>query len=177
MTFEQGETEGRKLLDLCHAIAASWESPLSGIKFGCSKGKVEEYWARFPSHKPTDAMTGFLCTVVPSDLVDLGVVKLMPYDELIDYNDESAPLCNFSREIGFAGFAYWTGNGDGDAWVFDLNDHSICSLPVGTYTETYDEICEDAYARSPDFLSWRTFLVEEAVKREWLGPDAGKALL
>jgi len=170
MSYEHGIAEGQKLISLIKRIYESWDDieTFESIKFGVAQKRMDQYWSLFTNHKPTAEISGFLSTIMPEEYFDAGVIKMFGLEETVEYNNEYAPLCNFEHTVGFAGFAHWTGESDGDAWVVDLNSNQICSIDVGEYHKTYEEILSGSYAKCSTLSQFRAYLLSECVEREWL---------
>jgi hypothetical protein len=174
MSFESGVKQGDRLIRFLRALAVAGGrlSEFRKTTFGCSERQAAYYWGNFTKHKPADATRGFLRTIIPDRSVDQGLVRLMPFEELTTYIDGYPPFCHFSKDLGLAGFAQH----EADAWVFDLNDGSICTIDIGEYQKTYAEISARADARAGTLAQWCDYLINEAIDREWL-PDRSRSEL
>ena len=71
--------------------------------------------------------------------------------------------------MGLFGLGWWSGDTDGDGWLYDLEDGKIYA--VQSYhndEETKEEVINLAYQVFDSFGAWVNFLEQECREREWL---------
>lgn len=136
-------------------------------KFGCSAIALEQFFMLFPVSPPPELIK-FLCAVIPDESISLGVLKLMKPADLLEYQTDCAPVEDNTR-FGLMSLGYWTGESDGDAWIYDLRTGVIHSLNVGSgYEGSLEATLALCYLRFNTLAEWVDYLVGEAAKRQWL---------
>jgi hypothetical protein len=140
-------------------------------QFGCSPADLEPIWKLY-SVRPSDELVQFLTLITPRRFVDIGVVKLMPPTDLLEYQTEYAPIY-YHTELNLFGLTYWTGISDGDAWVIDLRNDTIFNLSIGSEYESREAAVENSQLVFRDFDRWVSYLYGECLSRTWTVPPEG----
>ena len=171
--FEHGAEEGRRVVELLHAVDAA-----GNARFGLDEAGRRRFWGRLPKYRPAPWMDGLLSTLVPDRYVHAGVLKIEGPDMFFDYDTEYAPPANGPwHDWGLTAFAHWTGESDGDCWFFDLRGGTVGSLYVGSGDDAgYEDQLGSSYWNFCDPANWRRFLVDECLKRGWLDEAAAGRL-
>lgn len=135
--------------------------------FGCSAIALEPFFMLFPVSPPPELIK-FLCAVTPDESVHLGVLNLMTPADLCEYQTDCAPVEDNTR-FGLMALGNWTGESDGDAWIYDLRTGIIHSLSVGSgYEESLEGTLAMCYLHFNTLGEWVHHLVAQAADRKWL---------
>ena len=179
--FAHGAAEGKRVVDLLRTLAANGACGCGGsgrsgrvtfgqVTFGLCEQQRRQFWERLPGFKPPGWMNGLISTLLPDRYVDAGVLKMDHFRQTLRLDDQAAPMCNGPwHEWGLTAFGWWSGEGDGDPWLFDLRGGTVGSMdmPSGNAV-SYEHQMRTAYATFDDPADWRRFLVAEASRREWI---------
>jgi len=136
-------------------------------RFGCDALALEPFFMLFPVNPPPD-LVRFLCEITPDETIHLGVHTLLSVSDLYRYQIDAAPVEDNTR-FALMALGYWTGESDGDAWIYDLRAGTIHSLDVCSgYEGSREATLQQCYLHFETLGQWVDFLVADVVRREWL---------
>lgn len=137
--------------------------------FGCSDSELDIFAPHYPVTLPR-RLRDFLLNTMPKGSLDIGVYKTCEPKCLLAVQLDNVPFYG-NIQNGFFGIGWWTGESDGDGWLYDLRDHRIHAIDLGdNYDHTRESLIEAAYLSFNGFGDWIRYLRIECVEREWLKP-------
>lgn len=135
--------------------------------FGCTAQELEIFTEHYPRELPQE-LIDFLCATLPKAYLDIGVYKTKPPKALLQEQLDAVPL-EGNMKHGFFGLGWWTGDTDGDGWLYDLEDGRIYAVQIyHNDEETKQDVIDLAYQSFDSFDAWVDFLEQECREREWL---------
>lgn len=164
-----GRECGLQLIELAREIVAPrYPKWFARRRFGISAERLSDTFSRFTHYSIPDHVVTFLETITPDEEVDTGIFHLLPLDELKQYLTVYGPDGDGAIEHGWMAFSYWTGEGDGDTWVFDLQRGGSLLSISHEHGNDPTRADQTGYAHAETLTDWLAFLRKEAVRRGWL---------
>ena len=165
--YDEGVREAEKLLELLTELRPSFaDEPSPGAQ---ELAPIVALIRSFTfDNRPSPSTEGFLCTLLRKSHAEGQIIALDGATTFVGSQRDTAPMCNFPESFPFVQFASWTGQQDGDAWVFDLGSGVIRCLPVTCdYSDLMSARCE-SYGVFYDIGHFVGFLRCDAELRGWL---------
>ena len=136
-------------------------------EFGCAADDLKIFGPHYSQPLPME-LVDFLCATLPQGYLDIGVYKTIGPEALLAEQLEAIPL-EGNMKHGLFGLGWWTGDCDGDGWLYDLQSGKIYAVPIyNNDEETRGGVLESAYQTFDNFSEWVIFLEQECREREWL---------
>ena len=136
-------------------------------KMGCDRTDLEIFEKHYDQPLP-DELVDFLCATLPGGYLDIGVYKTADPKALL-YEQLGAVPLEGNVKHGFFGLGWWTGDTDGDGWLYDLQGGKIYAVQI--YNNDEDNraaVIEAAYQEFDSFDTWVDFLEQECRDRGWI---------
>ncbi|MEO1526701.1 MAG: hypothetical protein AAFX06_14795 [Planctomycetota bacterium] len=146
--------------------ATGWETLPD--QFGCSAEQLlcfdEHYHVELPRE-----LKEFLTLTLPVSYLDIGVYKTGPPAELLDEQLQAVPFYP-NIENHLFGIGWWSGDGDGDGWVYDLIDRRVHAVAHGNaYDHTRESfLASESYLQFDGFGPWVDYLSERCIEHGWI---------
>ena len=136
-------------------------------ELGCDRNDIEIFEEHY-DHPLPEELIEFLCATLPQGDLDIGVYKTSDAIGLLREQLDAAPL-EGNIKHGFFGLGWWTGDSDGDGWLYDLQSGKIYAVQVyDDDEESREAVIELAYQKFDSFDTWVDFLEQECREREWI---------
>jgi hypothetical protein len=136
-------------------------------EFGCDPQELTIF-AKHYSHPLPRELIDFLSKTSPRGYLDIGVFKTDRPEELLKQQLDAVPL-EGNIKYGFFGLGWWTGETDGDGWLYDLVEHRIYAVQIYSNDEANREsVIDTAYQRFDSLKDWVSFLEKECRQRGWI---------
>ena len=176
--FAAGVRAGERLIALIKEIGSNFAAkpPATEEQLVC----IVDYIRRFtPANRPCPAVEGFIRTVLRADEANGEILTTLGASSFVTDQVASAPCCNLPNGAPLVQFAYWSGDEDGDAWVFDFGSGVIRCLPVSTSGASLVQVRAASYGVFYYLDHFVAVLRADAIRRGWLkdGPEANKTRL
>jgi hypothetical protein len=136
-------------------------------EIGCSDAALSVFEGYYPVPLPQD-LRDFLTLILPAGSLDIGVFKSLPPARLLREQQDAVPF-EGNMKHGFFGLGWWTGDADGDGWLYDLQNGRIYAVMLYHNDEESREAIHDlAYHDFGSFKEWVDFLYAECQERGWI---------
>ena len=141
-------------------------------EFGCQATELEIFSEHYPSDLPAE-LQEFLQLTLPKGSLDIGVYKTCAPRDLLNEQLNTVPFYpNIENDL--FGFGWWSGNGDGDGWIFDLVDGGIHAVGHGS---SYDHsrmsfLQSESYLYFAGFDGWVNYLEARCEEYGWLSKQS-----
>ena len=147
--YHQGAQAGRSLAELFRELGTDindlprpTDEELNAI--------FEFIWAQNTIDRPYHSVMGFLTEILRRERYSTGIIQILGTSELIDLQQDYAPVSTLPIGSGIVMFGTWKGDlSDGDAWCLDIQADRVCCVPIGC-PETKEEARISAYAAFHD---------------------------
>lgn len=136
-------------------------------EFGCSPADLAIFEGHYSVPLPME-LQNFLVRTLPYGSLDIGVYKTKPPAGLLEEQLNTVPFYP-NLENHLFGLGWWTGQGDGDGWLYDLVEGGIYAVGLGdSYDHTRETLLASSYLKFAGFEPWVGFLHQECRRRNWL---------
>jgi hypothetical protein len=137
-------------------------------EIGCKTEELSVFEGSYPVPLTPD-LKEFLVMTLPRGFLDIGVFKTMGGPRELFAEQRNAVPFEGNIKHGFFGLGWWTGESDGDGWLYDLHNGRIYAVMLYHNDEPSRKAVHDlAYHDFANFEEWVDFLHAKCHERDWL---------
>jgi hypothetical protein len=171
--FENGRRAGERLLRLFADLNGTVTDPqgtLIPAPLDTVSAVLKEIWSWSTKDELPEYDLGLFSTFLTVSGHSTNIIEMWGTNGLLSEQKSCAPMCNLPADSGIFGFAYWTGETDGDTWCYDIKYRCIRCIPVGDGDANPDRSRLASYGVFPHFDHFVAYLRCEAERRHFISP-------
>lgn len=167
---EDGIRAGNEILELIKLL-----NPELGIV--CDSfvegGKLDQIFAEIRRRTPgygehCACLEGLLSRLLKPKELHSDIITIWGADTFWEEQANWAPVCEIDSRLGFIQFAHWTGQTDGEAWVYDSEYGVIGNLSAGLLAYDADSLRASFETKFHSPWQIASFLWCSARERRWV---------